>query len=283
MEMGVTRYACHAGHNNKGGFEMKKIGTSIDGGVMLEIGQADLIELKHIVRNRLVQFVDILFEGLCEAAGITVAKPNSTKATATAAAAPDTSKPRRAEAVQDRKPAAIRPVGGEIYHRCEQCDELLPADAAPQRRYCAKCVQDRKNACPSMQKLKAKTAAPDGTMAREATCDTCHKRFPARVFGPVPHHCPACRPGAKTTAAPHPPSPEGFGATRAPALPKGTAAARAPAIQNSTAVAKPVAAHRPPMPSDDAGKAARLEAIRRVALREARELEADVIAGATEN
>jgi hypothetical protein len=258
---------------------MKKIGTTNDG-MLLEIGAEDLFELRAVLRARVFEYVDGIVRDLAAAVGL--------QPTATPVQSGGTNPPKReikppkreisgvdlgtricegcgkeyqakrkdqrncSKACAKKKAAAKKaaarpPRGSDLYHRCEQCDEKLPADAAPQRRFCDACVKARKDACPSAQKRKAPTQG--GT--RKAICETCKKTFEARVFGPVPHHCPACRPGGK----------------------KATAAAPAPALQTQPK------ALRPAMPSDDTGKAARLDAIRRIALKEAEELASDVIGG----
>lgn len=239
---------------------MKKIGTT-DGGTLVEIGAEDVLNIRSVMRLRVQSLLDALDDVLA-AIGVTDAVPATDPGRNVQSAAPKPVKPETKLAKPEIAAKAKPKSGHEIYHRCEGCDTKLPADAAPQRKFCDACVKARKNACPSMQKRKAKTVAPSKPGTRTVKCETCQKPFEARLFGPVPHHCQACRPGGKKTTA---------------AVMNPTAAPQAAALP------KPVAAHRPPMPSDDAGKAARLEAIRRVALREARELEADVIAGATEN
>jgi hypothetical protein len=219
---------------------MKKIGTTNDG-MLLEIGAEDLFELRAVLRARVFEYVDGIVRDLAAAVGL---QPTATPVQSTGTNPPkrEIKAPKR-EILKKEKPKS----GNGVYRRCEQCDEKLPAGSAPQRRFCDACVKARKDACPSAQKRKAPTQG--GT--RKAICETCKKTFEARVFGPVPHHCPACRPGGKKT----------------------TAAARAPALR------PPPKALRPAMPSDDTGKAARLDAIRRIALKEAEELASDVIVG----
>jgi hypothetical protein len=193
---------------------MKVIGKLSDGRMLLEAVPQEIVDLEEALRTVL------LTVGTIRISNATTGMPDEAPAQMPAA-------PRR----QERKPGA-RPAarGCDVYRRCEQCDEKLPADAAPQKRFCDTCVQKRKNACPSMQKRKAGPKKVE----RHVICGTCKSPFAARAFGPVPHHCPACRPGGK----------------------KATAAAPAPALQT------PQKALRPPMPQDDAGKRARLERIR---------------------
>jgi hypothetical protein len=257
---------------------MKKIGTGAMGGTLLEIGAEDLRELRAIVHLQVIKAVEDLMNRLAVSVGLEPAvKPNEPSKTATAAAAPKTTKPRRTAAVQDRKPAASRPAGG--YERvCEECGEAFHARRKDQTCCSKACRKRFDNHKRYREDKNAKAEKPFGQAqgkpfggaqgrpfggaqgrpgTRVAKCDTCKKPFEAKLFGPVAHHCPECR---KVRNVEY----------------RGKAAA--PAIRPT------VAPHRPAMPSDDAGKAARLANIRRlVALKEARELEADVIAGATEN
>jgi hypothetical protein len=204
---------------------MKKIGTSVDGNVMIEIEPVDLTGLRIIIGNRMNEFWDLLLDDLFKAVGLPTAKPNEPRETAAAAAAPKAKKPRRAT-VEERKPAA-----GKLGKRvCAGCGKEFQAVRKDQKNCSKKCGKNswRNNA----EKL-----GPSRT--RTVTCVKCKKPFVARLFGPAPRHCPACRPGAKQVA---------------------------------------VAPNSPTKPEDTA-KAARLDTIRRLALREAGELEKDVISG----
>jgi hypothetical protein len=221
---------------------MKKIGTTNDG-MLLEIGAGDLAELRAILRARVFEYVDGIVKDLAAAVGLPWT-PTPVQSAGTNPLKREIKAAKREIA----KGKGSEPVG---VRTCPDCGKEFNAHRKDQVCCSKECRKRFDNNNRRRAEKNTKTAAPAKPLTRAGVCETCKKTFEARVFGPVPHHCPACRPGGKKT----------------------TAAARAPALR------PPPKALRPAMPSDDTGKAARLDAIRRIALKEAEELASDVIGG----
>lgn len=235
---------------------MNLIGHTSDGQMIVKVDPKAIVKVDEALREALMMVGTIRMAVMAERLE-QKANDLGTTGQPAAAAAPAPRTTRRPRAVQDRKPAARAPAGGKIYHRCEQCDAKLPDDAAPQKKFCDACVKARKNNCPSMQKRKAKDTVSAKPGKRVAKCEGCGKDFETPQFGPKAHHCPECRKARNAESR------------------KGTAAPRALRKDSGQAPAL----RRPAMPTDDTGKAARLEQIKRLALKDAQELQDDVIGG----